>query len=256
MITIQPTGKPISRTSKQGFHVHFIKTKINIFGTCVHTQKLPNEKGIAITLFLNEDSLERIKQVDEQTLQLAINNNDVWFQNGLSEVIIREYFKASIKHPSHMTLIIPYSSSPSKILYGNDSYHNFTELMDTHNLLQQTISMKLIPRALRYYAKSCGIVWFVDEIIIQDDEEDEVIIERDELESFWSRKVKETIDKIHEDINALKKLQYKIEDHLLDAKNCNNTDEVWNSKLEILGQYCLEYEGLRTSFLSVNEYRT
>jgi len=256
MIVIQPTGKPISRTSKQGFHVHFIKTKINIFGTCVHTQKLPNEKGIAITLFLSEDSLEKIKQIDEQTLQLAIANNDTWFQNGLSEVVICDYFKPSIRHPCHMTLIIPYSSSPSKILYGNESYHNFTELMDAHNLLQQTISVRLIPRALRYYAKSCGIVWFVDEIILQDDEEDEVIIERDELETFWSKRVQETSNKIQEDIDALNKLQTKIEGCLNDAKKCDNTDEHWNSTLEILGQYCLEYEGLRTSFLSVNEYRT
>jgi hypothetical protein len=241
---LQPSGTPIARSSKNGYHVYFKKLQIPIHGKCVHVQRLPDEKGIVITLFLMEESLEKIRAIDEYAIQLAVQKNTEWWSNQLTETIIREYYKSSCRHPQHMSFVIPYSSNPTKIYYGKESFVNLSELIESKNLLQHIIHLSVIPKALRYYSKACGLIWTIQELQVTDpsEEDSDVYIDRHEIESYWETRVEQTIQSIQKDIEALQKYQEKLKTIFADAKKTEESNEFWESSLETLSHFIVDYE--------------
>lgn len=242
---LEPSGTPVARSSKNGYHVYFKKVKVAIQGKCVHVQRLPNEKGIVLTLFLNEDSLEKIRFMDESAIQLAVQKNTEWWNNELTETIIREYYNASCRYPQHMNFVIPYSSNPSKITFGKESFVSLLELIESKNLQQQTLYLTVIPRALRYYSKACGLIWVIQELHLNDpveDDEMDIPVERRELEHYWETRVQQTTASIQKDIEALQKYQTKLQELLVQAKESAESNELWASSLESLSHFIVDYE--------------
>jgi hypothetical protein len=242
---LQPSGVPVARPSKQGYHVYFKKLKIQVCGKCVNVQKLPNEKGIVITLFLMEESLEKIRSMDESAIQLAVQKNQEWWNNQLTETIIREYYNTSCRYPQHMNFVIPYTNNPSKIAYGKETFVNLSELIEAKNIQQHTLHLTIIPKALRYYAKACGLIWTIQDFQVidpTDDDDLDVSIDRDEIESYWKERIQEITQSIDKDIKALQKYQSNLSHLLAQAQNSAEPNEFWASTLETLSHSIVDYE--------------
>jgi len=162
----------------------------------------------------------------------------------LTETIIREYYKSSCRHPQHMSFVIPYSSNPNKIYYGKESFINLSELIESKNLLQHIVHLSVIPKSLRYYTKACGLIWTIQELQVTDpsEEDPDVYIDRNEIENYWEMRVEQTVRSIQKDIEALQKYQEKLKTIFADAKKTEESNEFWESSLETLSHFIVDYE--------------
>ena len=192
----------------------------------------------------NDVGRDYVLDCDRQALELMIKHNKHWFQNALTADKIREFFTDSFD--AHGRILARLSDSrPCKYYMGGRTCSQEDAF---EAALASDASVVIVPSAIRVSTTSFSVIWYIEEIHIQDDSEDDSVedVDRLEIESQWLLELQQASKTVHDKMTALmQKYKYletlnrQMHELYEIAKDQPRPDKLWNDNLEKLGQKIL-----------------
>jgi len=226
-----------------------VRLKINL-AKFISLQKIP-ESGDLLKIWLNPSVNENIinifKKIDEEVLHAIIDNNEIWFENGLSLDKINDFFRPSLNVLNNTILLLNSNTEDSLITYDNnivDSLNDIT-FIDTH----MNIEVEL--KGLYFFPKKCGIRWIIRKIIINKENSNENTsdwLDRKTIDEEWendlhtiNNNIDDHCDKLINKINNMRQFKKEINDRFEESKKIDLIDKEWNKILHNLSKKIIKY---------------
>lgn len=212
-------------------------------------KKLKGSSNYNLSLYIspntNKDIIENIIYTDDLALESILNNNNTWFNNELEENELKELYNVSYCNQTNSLNCILSNNIPYNITINNKTYLEDNILLeilkDFRELKKYIISVELLHAGLYFYPKLSTNKWIIKSINLTNIEYEECYWTKEEIEQGWENNVAELSEKIQElikekekAINSLNELKEDLKSKLLDVKENNNTDNLWENKISIL----------------------
>lgn len=206
-----------------------------------------------LNIYINNEDINRIKEVDDIALNFFINKNKEWFNNYLKENELNEMFKYSFCTQTNTIETILSQSCIIRLNNIQIDNKNINNLLKNNNYMF-TIKLELI--GLYIYKTKALNKWHIKSIDINDIEKIENIeLSKPEIDIEWDNTLKETIQGLNNNIieynNKIDKIQNFIninEKLIKEIKDINSKDKNWVNKINILKNNIM-------NILSINDSR-
>ena len=248
---VKKNGLFISKVTNENNSNYRIKISLTKF---VSLNKIP-ASGDLLKIWLNpnnqitSDTINILKDIDNQVLDIIKKYNNQWFKNELDEDEIINFFRPSFNLNSNILSVLNASVHQSIIIYNNNIIDSLYDVDFTNT----TIDIELEIQGLYFFQKKCGIRWVVNKIVIVkiSDDNFEDVIDRRAIEDTWENDLEtfnthidDSCNRLMEKINRLEKFRKEINDTYNSSKNLN-IDKSWNNLLKNLSKRISKYyEGI------------
>tara|TARA_B000000437_G_scaffold97110_1_gene70559 strand:+ start:917 stop:1678 length:762 start_codon:yes stop_codon:yes gene_type:complete len=224
----------ISESTKE-ININLYDCKINNF-----TKISNNSNAIKLKVYINNNEILDIKNIDDQLFDFLAINNYSWFDNNLNYEELKKLFQYSFC--SQTNTIDAILSNNTNIFFNNnniDLNNNLLSLLKNNKYL---FSIKLKHIGFYIFKEKLQNKWLIKEIYISDyNNFDHDLFNKIEIEEEWSNTLNETITNLnniildyHTKINKINNFIDINKNLLTEIKNINNNDKLWDNKINIL----------------------
>ena len=235
---------------KVGNYISKIKENNRNIKLSINNIKFVNIKNNILKIFIeNTDDITKIINYDDEILKIIINNNQLWFNNNLNEIKIKEYFRHSIdKLHLMMSLMISDVKLPI-ISFNNKQISSLEEITIEKDYI---INIEIEAQGLYFFKDKAGIRWIVRSIYIYDIKniinDNDILANKEDIEEEWEYEINEFYNKLNEDYNILKKkinfidnLKKEISEEYDKIKKMEEMNKNWNFSLNKISTKISKY---------------
>lgn len=232
------------KENNKNVYLSFFKANV------IQVTPLSKDQGFSFIIKVPENDYNYgiIKNIEEYVIQQIIENNGNWFNNDLSEEIIRESFKSTL---SGGNINIYYSTQrpPDSAIFDFEKWYN-----DNKYNSSLSIRCKIKCEGVYIYPKKFLLRWIITAIDEYDEDVDinEIIIdneERQEIEKYWKDNYETFIAKLNQN-------KQKCMDMLVEYKNIQEkTEQLFKQidKSENMNEWDLNINKFKNFIMSCNE---
>lgn len=205
-------------------------------------EKTNNLKSYILTCYINNKinntEINEIKNIDNEAYNSIINNSDEWFEEKLEKDDVDNLYIYSYNDDNIINIILPIDLL-IKIRINNNIEDNINELLtilkDYNNLKKNIIDITITHYGLFFQSNKCLNKWIIKEINIENiNDEDNLILNKEEIENEWESDIYKITDNIDHNINELYNIKEKINILFNEIKNIEKSDNLWENKLNEL----------------------
>lgn len=205
--------------------------------------------NLIIKLYINNDNKDTLNNIDNDILNSVLNNNKLWFNNGLESDKINEYFRYSVDNNYSVMSILLDDIKLPLLFYNSKQVSSIydLEIKDT-----DIINIEIEAQGLYFYKEKFGIRWILRNINVYNIEKDisieDILVSKDEIEDEWKTTLNEFNNKIEEDCKILQNRidsLLEIKEDILNQYNNLHTEKVselyWNHCLNEISKKITKY---------------
>jgi hypothetical protein len=200
--------------------------------------KLQNSKGYCIKIFIKNESKSLLNSIDDIALNSLLLNNQLWFDNNLTEDDISAMFRRSFCcQTSTMNIILTHDDSNMKnsssiVLDGKkcELSEAISIISDSNFSKKYTLNLSIKLAGLYIYPTHTSNKWIIKQMNIYENEELEADSKED-IELFWKDAVNESMYMLDETIKKAETKKAKIENMYMDILQTPAQNKDWETKL-------------------------
>jgi hypothetical protein len=228
-----------------------IKLKINNV-KFINIIKNNSDNEILRIYINNNETKDELNIIDREILESAIKNNNIWFNNNLTNEGISEYFRESYNNKNSVISLLVSEIKLPVIHYNDKTIEDLKEVKidNTH-----IINIEIECEGIYFYKDKFGLRWIVRLINIYDSDKyinfDEIVATKEEIEEEWDNTIKEfeiyinqECDKLKNKLTILDEFKKEIIGTYKETKNITTADNFWNNSfIKISKQISKYYNG-------------
>jgi hypothetical protein len=193
--------------------------------------KLNNDKGYIVSLYIDNTDVKKFQDIDNDTIYTLLSNNNIWFDNNLSEDDIINLFMKSVCEQNNTIDVVINDNSK---VFVNDKIDDIKNHINNINYLRKCIlNINIRHIGLYIYSKQTFNRWFANNINIYEDMDENYIESKEDIDNTWKDLVEDSNKILNEKIQNIEDTKTKI--NMLYSDICkNNNNREWASKIQEL----------------------
>lgn len=192
--------------------------------------KLQGDKGYILTLYIGKNDKMILDEIDKQSIESLIENNNKWFSNDLNADEMGDMFKNTVCEQNQVVNVYLLDYSDIIIDGVKDEISNVISLLsDRTKSKEYMINIKLRHTGMYIYSTHTVNKWSVKQMQIYGIEEE--TIDKDEIETFWKEQLNECEDMLENRKKMIDNTFNKLQELYSTVSTMNSPNKEWNMKL-------------------------
>lgn len=207
--------------------------------TIKNITKIGSNNGHSLNISINSDDVTFFKTIDDISINDLKTNNEIWFNNGLSEEDVISMFKSSYCEQNKcINAVIPDDVDTKLSIYLNNKKCTMADFLclfnDVKVLKHHIINLQLQHIGMYIYTRQTINKWAIRKIIIYTDDAID-IDSREDIEEFWKTNIAECDNVLKSRIKLIEDKRFELQnayENILQEKS----SKLWEKKINRLSK--------------------